>query len=47
VVCPFQALVLNKRYLKICYFVLAGLLDGSFEVARQFCHPISYEDLGQ
>jgi len=27
-------------FLKSVYFVLAGLLDGSFEVARQFCHLI-------
>jgi hypothetical protein len=26
---------------------MAGLLDGSLDVARQFCHLISYEDLGQ
>jgi hypothetical protein len=42
VVCPFQALVYA-----FIIFIMAGLLDGSSEVARQFCHLISYEDLGQ
>jgi len=26
---------------------MAGLQDESFDLTRQFCHPISYEDLGQ
>jgi len=39
-VCLFQAFVVITRSFKICYFVLAGLLDGSSDVARQFCHLI-------
>jgi hypothetical protein len=46
-VCPFQACVVVERffYLLICF--MAVVLDGFSDVARQFCHLISYEDLGQ
>jgi hypothetical protein len=47
VVCLFQACVVFKRFLNLLICFMEELLDGSFEVARQFCHLISYEDLGQ
>jgi len=34
-------------FLNLLFCFMAGLLDGSSDVARQFCHLISYEDLGQ
>jgi hypothetical protein len=37
---PFSSIGCYYKLFLNCYFVLAGLLDGSFEVARQFCHLI-------
>jgi hypothetical protein len=42
---PFSSIGCYYTLFLICYFVVAGLLDGSSDVARQFCHLILLQRL--